>query len=61
MNLFGPDANVDDVDLEDLDATKMHPSAKRYFFMRERTVDTYDVTKRHPCFFGCDYQREDSR
>lgn len=61
MNLFTDSATVDDIDIEDLDSKKMHPAALRYFFMRERESDKYDITKRHPCFFGADYTRDDSR
>jgi len=61
MNLFGPNASVDDVDLEDLDAKKLHPTGQRYFFMRQRRKDMFDPSKRHPAFFGCDFSREDSR
>jgi hypothetical protein len=61
MNLFTNEASVDDIDIKDLDSKRMNPAALRYFFMRERIVDKYDSTKRHPCFFGADYTRDGSR
>lgn len=61
MNLFTDSASVDDIDIIDLDSKQMHPAALRYFFMRERESDKYDITKRHPCFFGADYTRDSSR
>lgn len=61
MNLFTDRASVDDIDIEDVDSKRMHPSALRYFFMRERMGDKFDSSKRHPCFFGADYTRDDSR
>jgi hypothetical protein len=33
--MFREDADVDDIVLEDLDASKMHPAAKTYFFLRQ--------------------------
>ncbi len=61
MNVFTNEASVDDIDIDDIDSKRMNPAALRYFFMRERVVDKYDSTKRHPCFFGADYTRDGSR
>lgn len=59
--MFREGAQVEDINLEDLGPELMHPAAKRYFFARSVKSEEFDVRRRHPAFFGCDYRREGSR
>lgn len=34
--MFRTDASVDDIDLEDLPPSLLHPAGQRYFFVRQR-------------------------
>ena len=60
-NMFTEKASIDDIDIEEMESTEIHPSAGKYFFMREKLHEKYNVYSRHPCFFGADISREASR
>lgn len=51
----------DDVELEVLPSTLMHPAAINYFFRRRNTVDDFNAKVCHPAFFNSDYERFSTR
>lgn len=61
--MFTEQADNDDIELENLPSSKMHPAVQRYFLIREskRVNAEFDSYIKHPAFFTSDYEREPSR
>ena len=61
--MFTDQADNDDIELENLPSSKMHPAVQRYFLIREskRVNAEFDSYIKHPAFFTADYEREPSR
>lgn len=61
--MFTDNVNNDDIELENLSSSQMHPAVQRYFLIRQpKGVNSeFDSYNLHPSFFTADYEREPSR
>jgi hypothetical protein len=53
--------DVEDIEMDEVPSTRLHPAGISYFFIKKRPGQDYDSRLLHPSFFGADYERESSR
>lgn len=61
-SLLSPDATAEDMELDNLPSSVLHPACIRYFMIKSsKKAPDFDPTKRHPAFFTAQYERRSSR
>lgn len=53
--------DVEDIEMDEVPNTKLHPGGISYFFIKKREGDDYNARRIHPSFFGADFERESSK
>ena len=53
--------DVDEIQLEELPVSRLHPAGISYFFIKKIPHRDFDPTRIHPSFFGSDFEREGSK
>ena len=61
MSAFSGILNQDDIEMDILPPSLMHPAAQNYFFRRVNDLERFDPKLTHPAFFNSDYERFGTR